>query len=359
MGYQMERPELLRRTAAGLIAAAGAFEGGRAATPCDRFALHGVSPGMAFAEVASKLGSEGVLTQVRKGGEPPVSAAEFTVAAAPVYVELDARIKGKSAARVVLVRAGFAPSPESLRALADRLGPPSSGADALAQGLQEGAAVWIDASCGVALSAYRRQGSWWTGEVGAYLQLESLDLVRKGGSPASAAVATATTAGVAGGIAALATPTPLPTPPDASLTIAAEVPATGASAVAPPTSPADPSLVAAAGAVPVAGAAAENESSDPPTELPTISASVPERIRYVAPIYPPNLKLMGVKGSVQVSVVVLPDGTVGGVRVITAQPAGRGFEDAAMTAVRRWLYRPAPDGGGGLSSEIPVTIEFR
>jgi len=349
MGIQRVRPRLLRWFAAFLIAAAGAFDPAGAAGPCDRFALHGVSPGMAFTEVASRLGSEGVVTQVRKPGEDPVSAAEFTVAAAQVYVELDGRIKGKAAPLVVMVRAGFAPSPEALRALADRLGPPSSGADALAQGLQEGAAVWIDSPCGVALSAYRRQGSWWTGEVGAFLQLESLDLARKGGSPASAAVAAAMAVGTSGGIAALGAPVPLPVPPDASLTIAAEI----------PSSPGDSPLVAAAGTVPVAEAAARSDASDTPTELPAIAASPPERIRYVAPVYPPNLKWMGVKGSVRVSVVVLPDGTVGGARVIEAQPAGRGFEDSALTAVRRWLYRPAPDGGGGVSSEFTVTIEFR
>ena len=58
-----------------------------------------------------------------------------------------------------------------------------------------------------------------------------------------------------------------------------------------------------------------------------------------APIYPSELKSRGTKGEVTVQYDVTAQGDVINVRVIASDPPGL-FDDAALVAVRTWVFRP-------------------
>jgi TonB family protein len=58
-----------------------------------------------------------------------------------------------------------------------------------------------------------------------------------------------------------------------------------------------------------------------------------------APIYPAELKSRGTEGAVTVQYDVTAQGEVINVRVIASDPPGL-FDDAALIAVRTWVFRP-------------------
>lgn len=91
-----------------------------------------------------------------------------------------------------------------------------------------------------------------------------------------------------------------------------------------------------------------------PREIP------PARISVVPPVYPAAARRLSVKGHVTLAIVVLPDGTVAErPRVLAAHPAGRGFEESAVDAVRRWRYNPAVREGKPVASDLTVGIDFK
>jgi TonB family protein len=288
-----------------------AWRGSAVALPesCDRYELQGLSVGSTLAAVRSKLGREGVTTRIARPGREDVTGVEYVTPNFTVYIEYDRRIDRKPEPRVDLLRSSIGSDPEALGKLRERWGPPVAGGDELSRGLATGAAVWLDERCALAASVYRRQGSWWSGDVGLFVQLESLSSVARGESPASAAWVARSAA-----------------------------PSTSAAAVAAP--------------------AATDPDKSPPAAPPPPDRPA-ERIASVPPVYPPHLRLMGVRGQVSMAVLVGADGSVENVRVVEATPAGRGFEAAAVAAVTRWKFKPATQRGFAVASEVPVVIEFK
>jgi len=98
---------------------------------------------------------------------------------------------------------------------------------------------------------------------------------------------------------------------------------------------------------PSAAAAAAAAASD--------AASAP--IEQVQPAYPVAARTLGAEGSVTLRASVLPDGTVAGAVVTSCTRPGLGFEAAALAAVKRWRFAPAPLQAG--SREVPVTVQFQ
>ena len=69
----------------------------------------------------------------------------------------------------------------------------------------------------------------------------------------------------------------------------------------------------------------------------------------VAPVYPDVARRMGVTGTVKLSVVVAPNGTVKSSKVIGGHPV---LVNAAMDAMKQWKFESAP-------SESSGTVEFK
>lgn len=320
------------------------YSGWAASDPvCERYALHELSPGMSHDLVRMKMGGEGIRTLIRIPGSDETSGVDYPGPTSDVYVEYDRRVDRGPPAHAVRVRVSMPLLPTTVETLVSRFGPPDAGADDLVEGLDVGAAVWVDEACGVVLTAYRSSTSWWSAEGGTVLQVETLDLARQGGSPASPRLS-AILARKNGPPAAPLPPIPkaLPVPPPLTVWMTATVNA------APPAPSPD------ARAIP---------TSTPPIPKPPEANELPdgpaERIAFVPPVYPAKAKRPGVKGQVTLAIVVRADGSVANrPRVVAAHPAGRGFEEAAVDAVQRWRFKPAIRGGRPVASSLRIDVDF-
>jgi TonB family protein len=106
----------------------------------------------------------------------------------------------------------------------------------------------------------------------------------------------------------------------------------------------------------------------PPPPSPPGTTGVPARIRVSGPvqanmlvtspppIYPPEAKRAGVQGSVQLSVVISREGKVTQVSYLSGEAA---FADAAMEAVRQWVYKPTLLNGEPVEVTTQVEVNFR
>ncbi|MCZ7586456.1 MAG: TonB family protein [Deltaproteobacteria bacterium] len=97
--------------------------------------------------------------------------------------------------------------------------------------------------------------------------------------------------------------------------------------------------------------AQEDEFTDPskvkpysgPKEPIKVSAP-PKLLRMVPPEYPTLAKKSGREGRVVLKVHIGADGRVVSATVSRAEPPGMGFEQAALTAVKKWRYSPPSQG---------------
>ena len=77
-----------------------------------------------------------------------------------------------------------------------------------------------------------------------------------------------------------------------------------------------------------------------------------------SPAYPEIAKTAGVKGYVNVKVLVLRDGTVGKFEVLQAKPAGLGFEDEVAKVIVNWRFTPAIQNGKTIPVWVEIPFEF-
>ena len=78
----------------------------------------------------------------------------------------------------------------------------------------------------------------------------------------------------------------------------------------------------------------------------------------IAPVYPRRAKQARIQGWVTLEVLIRPDGTVSNAKVMEADPP-RLFNDAAVTAMRRWKFRPKMVDGSPVAQRAKQTIEFK
>ncbi len=83
----------------------------------------------------------------------------------------------------------------------------------------------------------------------------------------------------------------------------------------------------------------------------------PVAIYREAPAYPPAVRATGIEGTVEVSLTVLLDGSVGWVRVVRAEPRGY-FEQAAADGVRQWRFKPANANGKPVECRMRTRVRF-
>ena len=73
-------------------------------------------------------------------------------------------------------------------------------------------------------------------------------------------------------------------------------------------------------------------------------------VKRVEPSYPETLRQMGIGGSVRLQITISPSGTVQNVEVLGGNPI---LAEAAVEAVKQWVYAPAPS-----KTELQVTVPF-
>jgi TonB family protein len=88
------------------------------------------------------------------------------------------------------------------------------------------------------------------------------------------------------------------------------------------------------------------------------TVDVPARlVQSVTAAYPPDARADDVEGDVGVEIVVDSEGRVIDARV--ARAAGRGFDENALSAIRRYRFSPAQHRGRPVRVRMPWTVQFR
>jgi TonB family protein len=93
-------------------------------------------------------------------------------------------------------------------------------------------------------------------------------------------------------------------------------------------------------------------------EVYTLDAgvSVPKPIKEVKPPYTAEAKRAGIQGTVEMDCVVLPDGTVGDVRV--TKKLDPGLDDEAVKTLRQWRFEPGQKDGKPVPVQVSVEMSF-
>lgn len=130
---------------------------------------------------------------------------------------------------------------------------------------------------------------------------------------------------------------------------------------APPEMPADSNAPAAAPVTtPIGGLRpADIPPAQPPRRALRIrvgaSIQTANLIHRVEPIYPPEVKSVGVSGTVILHIVVSTDGSVEQVEFVSGPQE---LMAAAMSAVKQWRYRPTRLNGEPVEVDTTVTLAF-
>jgi protein TonB len=82
----------------------------------------------------------------------------------------------------------------------------------------------------------------------------------------------------------------------------------------------------------------------------------PAKIKDAAPVYPPLALRAGLRGIVIIDAIIGPDGRVTDAKVLRGIPM---LDEAALAAVRQWVYTPTLLGGVPVPLEMTVTVNFR
>jgi TonB family protein len=93
-------------------------------------------------------------------------------------------------------------------------------------------------------------------------------------------------------------------------------------------------------------------------EAGTIGISLPTVIREVRPSYTSEAIANRIQGSVLLTAVVLPDGTVGEVMVVRSLDTTFGLDAQAVLAVKQWLFNPAMKDGVAVAVRVTIEMTF-
>ena len=84
----------------------------------------------------------------------------------------------------------------------------------------------------------------------------------------------------------------------------------------------------------------------------------PKLIQQVPPVYTTAGLRARIVGSVEVDAVVLPDGTVGQVRVVKSLDKATGLDDQALGAAREWTFKPGTLDGKPVPMIVGIALTF-
>jgi len=76
------------------------------------------------------------------------------------------------------------------------------------------------------------------------------------------------------------------------------------------------------------------------------------------PDYPELARVARIQGRVILQAIVLKDGTVGELEILNCNRPGMGFEEAAVSAVAQWRYKPAMQGSKPVDVYFTVRVDF-
>lgn len=111
------------------------------------------------------------------------------------------------------------------------------------------------------------------------------------------------------------------------------------------------------GGVPEAAPVAPPAPPEPPAGPVRVGGQIkePRKLKNVAPAYPDIAKQARVQGVVVLEATIDPSGRVNNVRVLRGIPL---LNDAAVTAVKQWVYSPTLLNGTPVPVIMTVTVNF-
>ncbi len=86
--------------------------------------------------------------------------------------------------------------------------------------------------------------------------------------------------------------------------------------------------------------------------------TVPAVIKDVKPQYPAEAKEKRIQGVVELDAVILEDGTVGEVTVTKSLDDTYGLDQAAVDALKQWLFKPGQKDGKPVPVRVAVEMSF-
>jgi protein TonB len=92
---------------------------------------------------------------------------------------------------------------------------------------------------------------------------------------------------------------------------------------------------------------------------PGRGVSWPKDLQQAKPTYTDGAVKAKIEGIVELELVVLPDGTVGPVRITKSLDTQYGLDAEAIRAARQWVFSPSQLNGGPVSVVVPMQLEFR
>ena len=84
----------------------------------------------------------------------------------------------------------------------------------------------------------------------------------------------------------------------------------------------------------------------------------PLGLARMQPPYPFRARRRGVEGRVKIRFYITPSGSVEGIRIVKAEPAGY-FEKTVRDTVARWRFKPGMVGGRAVKTLVETTIVFK
>ncbi len=93
-----------------------------------------------------------------------------------------------------------------------------------------------------------------------------------------------------------------------------------------------------------------------PPEYDPAPEARPQPVKRPPPVYPFAMKKSGVSGVVTVQFIVNKKGDVE--NPIVVRSSHKGFEDAAIDAVRKWKFKPATKNGKPVAARMQIPINF-
>jgi protein TonB len=91
----------------------------------------------------------------------------------------------------------------------------------------------------------------------------------------------------------------------------------------------------------------------------TAGVTDPELVRQETPRYTSDAMRAKIQGLVELEAVVLPNGTIGDVRIVKSLDARYGLDQEAIRAARAWLFKPARHKGEAVPMLVTLILEFR